>query len=431
MPVVVVVIVVLVVVVVVFRLRSHSATSSGPPVPPTDPDDDERVPTLDVVALGVSGSGKTVFLASMLRELQVQRAGRPYILEAETSQRVMLNAVYRQVTDPSAPWPLGTKVDETRQFEFTCSAFHDRTKHRIMRVRYLDYAGELFESARPDIIDDQAALEQHIKSAHALIGVIDGYRVLQLLRGEAEGRHYVDGAIDPMLGEMSSATCPIHFVVTKWDVLHGFGESAHASDEDRLARVRDALLAHTAIGDLVRSTSVVTRVVRLIPVSAVGPHFVRADASGIMRKQAGARISPTNVDVPFASILPDLFRQIEAAITEADRRAMDRYVRRAARLDGRQFLAAVARVVGLPTKLVLEAALGKAYGAYAVGLFFDWLGQPMDEQSERLERLRSGEAQLLADAQGVRSRVVRAFEDSVLKLEARLPSSNLSVELRL
>lgn len=55
----------------------------------------------------------------------------------------------------------------------------------------------------------------------------------------------------------------------------------------------------------------------------------------------------------------------------------------------------------------------------------------MDEQSERLERLRSGEAQLLADAQGVRSRVVRAFEDSVLKLEARLPSSNLSVELRL
>src|SRR5262245_54580999 len=65
-------------------------------------------PTFRVVALGVAGSGKTVYLASMFQRLQVQAPGGSYFLESDAAQRVALGSVFRQVANPEQPWPAGT-----------------------------------------------------------------------------------------------------------------------------------------------------------------------------------------------------------------------------------------------------------------------------------------------------------------------------------
>ena len=55
-----------------------------------DPESRGQVPVFRVVALGLAGSGKTVFFASMFHALSVPRLGRSYFLETDVRQRVAL-----------------------------------------------------------------------------------------------------------------------------------------------------------------------------------------------------------------------------------------------------------------------------------------------------------------------------------------------------
>src|SRR5690349_4800016 len=80
------------------------------------------VPAVDVVALGISGSGKTVYLASLFHELHVPADERPFYLRADVEQRAGLSSVLRELSDANLPWPRGTLTGETRQFGFDCMA---------------------------------------------------------------------------------------------------------------------------------------------------------------------------------------------------------------------------------------------------------------------------------------------------------------------
>src|SRR5438094_794424 len=73
-----------------------------------DPESRGQVPVFRVVALGLAGSGKTVFFASMFHALSVPRLGRSYFLETDVRQRVALGATYKQVASIVEPWPRGT-----------------------------------------------------------------------------------------------------------------------------------------------------------------------------------------------------------------------------------------------------------------------------------------------------------------------------------
>src|ERR1700676_2676898 len=72
--------------------------------------DGAATPTFRVVALGVAGSGKTVFLASMFHRLHLTSPGGSYFLETAPDQRVALSNVFRQVEQTDLPWPRGTYV---------------------------------------------------------------------------------------------------------------------------------------------------------------------------------------------------------------------------------------------------------------------------------------------------------------------------------
>ena len=293
-----------------------------PPAVPTEAS--PALPTFRVVALGGPGAGKTVYLSSLFHALSYRTPGRSYHLSTDPAQRIALGSLYRSVSDTSKPWPKGTQKGETREFEFDCMAA-DGTgdAHPVLRMSYLDFAGELIQEECDDGGKALADLAARIEKADALLGMIDGLKVLQLLRGEPEGRSYFQHGLQPMFGFMQSAKCPIHLVVTKWDLVRDFGEPEDADDELRLGRVIDALLQYEHIRALVYVYSA-RQIVRLIPVSAVGADFVQLDTDGKVVKRPDGHMRPTNVEVPLCAVLPDLFRQVEGSLDESLRRELDR-----------------------------------------------------------------------------------------------------------
>jgi hypothetical protein len=386
-------------------------------------------PTFRVVALGVAGSGKTVFLASMFHRLHVQSPGGSYYLETPAPQRVALSQVFRQVVDTSQPWPRGTQVGETREFTFDCVAFDEGVKHKILSINYLDYAGELLESEQEAGSHALADLEQHIREAHALLGMIDGYRVLQYLRGEPDGDAYIRSAIQPMIGFMAGAVCPIHFVLTKWDLVRDFGEPADADDDTRLRLVREALTDAMQIDALAARQGKVRRIVRLIPVSAVGPGFVRLDPQGNVVKRPNAAPRPRNLELPLSAVIPDLFRQAESALEQSVRDEITARVRSRLRPTAAQSIAVLVRFLSLPAGVLLRTTLqigvGRAYSDEIVEMFVDWMGRPFENRSAAVKQTRT-EAEREAELRRqLRAEVLKEFDTAVLRLEAELSAARL------
>lgn len=401
------------------RRRASRSATDGPLA--------SAAPTFRVVALGVSGSGKTVFLASMFHRLHVRSPGGTYHLETSAAQRVALSQVFRQVTDASEPWPRGTHVGETREFTFDCVAFRDGAKHTLLRINYLDYAGELLESEQEAGSHALADLEQRITQAHALLGMVDGYRLLQYLRGEPDGHAYLRSAIQPMIGLMAGAVCPIHFLVTKWDVVRGFGEPVDASDDTRLRLVREALVEGAQIDALAAGAGRARRIVRLIPVSAVGTDFVRLDAQGNSVKQPRAALRPANLELPLSAVIPDLFRQAESALDRSVREEITTRVRSRMRPTGAESVAAVAKLLAVPAAVIagttLHLGIGRSYGDEIVGMFFEWMGRPVADRSEAVARART-EGERQADLlRQLRSEVLGEFDTTVSRLDALLPAA--------
>lgn len=388
-----------------------------------------------VVALGVIGSGKTVFLASMFHALNVQAFGRSYFLEADVAQRVDLGNVFQQISDVGQPWPIGTRIGETRNFTFSCASMREGTKHPIFDIHYLDYAGELLQSSQEAGSTALPDLERHIDEAHALLGMIDGLRILQFLRNEPSGRSYLYSTIQPMIGIMAASTCPIHLVLTKWDLVRDFGEPEDADDEVRLGLVRDALLAHDRIQALVEShATTARRIIRLIPVSAVGRGFAEVDASGRVVKLPNGRLKPTNLEVPLAALLPDLFAQLdstlESTLEPSSREQFIAGLRSARRLPPAQAVAAATRLLGNRAGESVRKGLSSISGRdgnEVMAMFLDWVARPPPGSANGAQE--TGGADPGADGtlrREVRNQVFSEFNSTVMSMEERLPSSMLS-----
>lgn len=398
---------------------------------PNETDEDSSfgpVPTFKVVALGVSGSGKTVLLASMFHQLNVQRPGDAYFLEAPADQRLELAGVFRQIANPASPWPPGTSRGDMREYTFDCAVHHDERKYRVLRIRYLDYAGEHLERIHRGTSAKLRELETNIEEASALLGIIDGYRMLQYLRNEPEGREYFHGTIEPMIGLMTSATAPLHFVLTKWDLVRGFGEPPDASDEIRLKMVIEAL-ALTKIEALATGPQRGGRVVRIIPVSAVGPNYAHIDDSGRVIKNPHGTLQPTNLDVPFAAVVPDLFHQVKESLDQSIREEIEDRLR-AGPSSAADRLAGFVKVLSIPAGFALRGALrGAVAGGYADAIadtFVDWMRRPFEKKRSIDDARRDAAEEHAATARHVRMLVLRDFEKAVFRLEAMLPSSVLS-----
>jgi hypothetical protein len=385
---------------------------------------DSDVPTFRVVALGPRGSGKTLLLASMYQQMQTE-SGRSYLLTAPFEDVVLLNQWFASVADTSLDWPAGTAVGETREFLFTVQTrATSGALHPVMRLGYLDYAGGLLTDAQLPGATSRTDLLGHINRAHALVGIIDGNRIRQCLEGRVEGLMGLQQSLTAMIGLMITASCPITFVITKWDLLRDLDV-----DEDaRLRQVRKFLMSNAGFRDLVQAHSV-HRVVRLIPVSAVGPDFAEVGPAGQVTKLPDGQLHPTNVDVPLAGVVPDLFEQVERSIDRSELQAALDRVHRRSRPGPAAALAELGSYVATTAGRMLGAL--SPYAGFVGDAALELFGSAehgQDERWQRLDRELSEADRGIEEARLARRRVLREFQSRIDVLEGRLPSSRLSRE---
>lgn len=385
--------------------------------------EEAAVPTFRIVALGPRGSGKTLLLSSMYHEMRLP-GPRGYFVAAPHDQMVRLSGWFNQVADFDQDWPRGTLAGDTREFTFDVrTRAPSGTVHTVLSLGYLEYAGGVLTEPRPPGEGFQEELLARIRSADALFGIIDGFHLRQWFDGLPQGRHHLQHALTTMVTLMLSEPRPITFVITKWDLLRDID----ADEDGRLRAVRKLLMTNPDFRELVK-VHTAQRVVRLIPVSAVGPDFAGLTSDGHVAKLPDAEVRPTNVDAPLAAVVPDIFEQVERRVDQARLNTLIEGVRR--------------QTAGGPGAALAE--LG-AYVARAAGLaagtlsplYSVFIGEAVLEMNRSNERGKAtrrhladrllGEAEReIEESRACRRRVMRELRSRVDVLEGRLPSSRLS-----
>lgn len=254
-----------------------------------------------VVIVGPRGSGKTVFLGSMFSKLCLP-GDYGFYLEAQAAQRRRLLALYRAVAT-GEEWPRAT-VD-VQEWRFECKV-HSRASHyTAFGISYYDYSGGRIT----DLDYEDPGFQRVLDGADCLLGLLDGQKLAGYMVGRDNGFQNPDLA--NMLPILNHGYGPIHFLVSKWDLLEG---------NHTLEQIRDKLLENDHFRSLVESRSRNRIPVRLIPVSSVGMGFARQRPDGRMEK-LGRSPRPYQVEIPMALILPD---KIEAEIQRVIREISDR-----------------------------------------------------------------------------------------------------------
>jgi hypothetical protein len=268
--------------------------------------------TFSVIVLGLSGSGKTVYLASMYKKLVVpgKKIGFSLDIQDET-QRNRLIKTYNQAANVGKPWPPGTTYGEVSEWNFICRVQTpvELENFTACHFTYLDYAGGRIDNTTEDSDPD---FKSKLENADALLGLLDGEKVLGLMRG---GENELDLELEYLpyiipymqIGKKN----PVHFVISKWDIIE---------DEFTLGQVREKLLQIYSFKQLVENRLNARSNVRLIPVSSLGKGFAELQPDGTMKKVQGATPKPYQVEMPIACVIPDIIRlklkQMEAEVQE-------------------------------------------------------------------------------------------------------------------
>jgi hypothetical protein len=412
-----VIVVIALAVVLLTRIRADRT------VPEPAPSAVEQEPPFRVVTLGTRMAGKTLFLASMFHELQVSR-GRNYWITADHGQTITLNAWFAELEDRAEEFPRGTATGDTRTFTFNVMTRTPSNRAvRVLSFDYLEYAGGLLTDSQAVNSAVQTEVLRKVSEAQALICLLDGEQIRRMLDGDRDGSRAVRTAIRAVAKHLQEADCPVTFVVTKWDLLRDID----LDDDQRLALIGKRLRYEPAFDELVRQHSV-GRIVRLVPVSALGDDFVDYHAGQVTKRRDGT-LSPTNVDVPLAAVVPDIFEQLEHHL---EARQLQTEFHR---------LRAMTRLGPAASAAELAGFLGRAAtGAWA------WVGQarfaaPTFISDATAELFSSGPAQErdqnkidtelaraehdLREFRIARRQVLRELRRRVDVLEGRLPSSRL------
>ncbi|KAF0957314.1 hypothetical protein [Rhodococcus sp. T7] len=275
------------------------APTSSPARPASKPPtgDGNARTTFYIHALGPSGSGKTVFMASLYNRLRLRRPELAFHLKTDHDNSLHLNTVFNQVANPDEMWPTATQG--VHEWRFRARLSSPAGDFEPIEFVYLDYPGGVLTNPRAAGDPAIQELVTRLRSANALLILLDGQAMLSLMRGERHGHRYLEFDLTSSLEIAQQSRCPVHFVITKWDLLH----EAYTLDA-----VRDRLMADENFSDLIAAkVEDIPAPIRLIPASAVGFGFAKALPSGEMEK-TGRSLRPHNVELPLVSVLPDFFQ---------------------------------------------------------------------------------------------------------------------------
>lgn len=247
----------------------------------------------DIIVLGPSGSGKTVFLASMYNKMSIQSEDIGFYLSVSPRQRRLLVEKYGELE--SGKWPRPTDRSEISEWNFMCEVQSDNLlQHEALKFNYIDYAGERLT----EVLDEEeySAFDLRVNEADILLGMLDGHKIYAAMSNTPFNGPSIFQDLRNILPEMQTRSIPVHFIITKWDLLH---------NKYSLRDVRNRLLEFEPFAELVRGRQNQRVPIRLIPVSSVGMNFAYLDGNGMMETRADVNPSPFQVEMPLACTLPD------------------------------------------------------------------------------------------------------------------------------
>lgn len=389
--------------------------------------------TVRVLVVGPSGSGKTVYLSSLFKRLQVQSSAAIF-LECSQAQRIELMEIYRQVRDREE-WPASTRVYNGREYTFDCKTRRNATNHSVLRIKYLDYAGELLTEATRDDAASRAQeeLTERLVAADTVLCLLDGQYVRELLLGTDEGLDHFHHEMSMIFGLLQSAEKPVHFVITKWDLIAGYA----GTEADSLAAVQEALsgieeFAHL-VGNVAMAGNEYAPAVRLLPVSSVGPDYATLEPDGRMRKHPGALPHPQYVEVPFLAILPDIFSSILGRLDEATRRQLIREIQRSTALTTAERIKWLSGTLSARLSKAISGVLGAVVGGKKLDKVseaaVEMFASRLTEQGERKMGLRQQELgqvdRLTEEAASARRIAMDRMNAELASFVAKMPASVL------
>jgi hypothetical protein len=378
-----------------------------------------------IIMLGPSGSGKTVFLSSLYKKLSTQ-SELGFFLQIDTAdKRKRLNNIYTQVA-ADEKWPAGTRYSEVSEWTFTCRVQNpkDLSIYDACSFSYLDYAGGRI-TEESDEEDGSSEFNDKFKSADALLGLLDGQKLCSLMKKEKIGTVWAIKDLGNMVQEMQKMQGlkkPVHFVISKWDVV----EQSYT-----LEQIRDRLLEIDEFKNLVKLRNEAGSPVRLIPVSAVGKGFAIAKPDGSMEK-TGELPKPFQVEVPLACILPDMIKVMMEELIRKRESELSRSIEVKPDIGFFDFLGQIF-AEGLKT---VQELLPRKYqfADEVLKNLIEWAETPAQQKQQvaarRTEELRREQAdslQKVANEETALAHAVNCFVSIQNQLAYRFPASELRV----
>lgn len=183
-----------------------------------------------VVAIGDEGSGKTNLVAMLYRHLSIDPDGeRGFHLATDTDTRIVLNEQAATAANPDLGWARPTQwvggIDLTFQVPLGGAPLG------VLHIHYVDYPGEYLRHDTAGSREQREVLRREIDQADVLFMLVDGFRLLQALRGAPRDVRELHDSLEatvaevqrgPMVGSRRAAP-PVHVLVTKWDFLADAG----------------------------------------------------------------------------------------------------------------------------------------------------------------------------------------------------------------
>jgi hypothetical protein len=359
----------------------------------------------NILVLGASGSGKTCFLASMYEKLSVQRPDIGFFVRIGERERIILASKYREMEDPSKAWPPSTK--DVKEWRFTCCVRAGERNYPLLDFAYLDYAGQQLtqESENPAFSVDDVATK-----ADAILILLDGLKILRRLEGISDTLssplHNDLRYILPIIQNLEGT--PLHFVITKWDLLEG---------KYTLREAREVLFEDERFVAIVEQQRTRKNPTRLIPVSAVGKGFATL-VDDSMKKNPNAIPKPFQVEVPIACVLIDGFEMAQRSLSARQRESL-------LKKKGfwQQFFQKITGAsesvppLPLPPQYQLAQSVLKA--------LLSFVHKELTSSLEKLEREREDAIKSVQDENGAMRSLVLSYQILTWKLEKDFPESNL------
>ncbi|MEM7553296.1 MAG: ATPase/DNA packaging protein [Cyanobacteria bacterium P01_A01_bin.84] len=254
----------------------------------------------NILVLGASGSGKTVFLASLFKKLSTLGEFDFFLSVEDTKQRKSLIKIYKELIGGES-WPAGTRNTVSLTFDCYTKDPEQSDRIKVCTFTYFDYAGGLITDTAEE--NDITQFESLTDNANAVLVLIDGQKLLYLMEDEQLSNRVVVKFIHEDLPNLMQlvqkypATIPVYFVITKWDLLEYKNYS--------LKEVKNKLLnTITEFRNVVGNRKNAGCPVRLIPISSVGQGFAILE-NGEMKKLPGKIPQPQNLEITLAFALTD------------------------------------------------------------------------------------------------------------------------------